>query len=223
MLRQTISDSLARDAPARARFANDLAEFERMFPRDPPDQARLLQLHQQLDAANKLAPGDYVELGVLFGQTLKFIHRRMDPERELYGFDTFVGFDARDIAVERGLYPCHWRVGNFSSTSADGVAEYLGRPNNLKLVTGWLPMAFKPFEHLRWRFAHVDMDLYAPTRAALALLWPRMVPGGIIMVHDYGCCGFRARNAVDEFGLEVGVPPIEMPDRYSTAIIRKPW
>src|SRR5262249_6399739 len=144
MLRQTISDSLARDAPARARFANDLAEFERMFPRDPPDQARLLQLHQQLDAANKLAPGDYVELGVLFGQTLKFIHRRMDPERELYGFDTFVGFDARDIAVERGLYPCHWRGGDFFFAFPDWGGGYLVGPNKPQQGTGLVAIGLRP-------------------------------------------------------------------------------
>jgi len=223
ILEQTVSDRLAHDTNALRKFGEDLAEFERMFPRDPPDQVRLLQLHQQLQAANELAPGDYIEMGVLFGQTLKFIHRRMDPVRELYGFDTFAGFDARDIAIERALYPCHWRVGNFKATSLEQVRVYLGDPVNLHLVAGWLPASFKPFEHVRWRFAHVDMDLYAPTRAALDMLWPRMVPGGIIALHDYGCEGFRVRLAVDEFCKGASVPAVELGDRYSTAIVRKPW
>jgi len=221
ILHQTLATRLARDADA---LRTAIAEHEGMFPHDPPDQVRLVQLAQQLEAANALAPGDYVELGVLFGQTLKFIHRYVDPVRVLYGFDTFTGFDSRDIAIERGIYPCHWRAGNFKQTSVVKVTEYLGNPANLKLVAGWFPASFEPFEHLRWRFAHIDMDLYAPTRSALHALWPGMVPGGVIMLHDYGCESFRVRLAVDEFcRYVVGTPAIELADRYSTAVIRKPW
>lgn len=216
--KQVSGDGLKETAP----LAAAIAEHEKMFPTDPPDQIRLVAIYQQLLVANALAPGDYIELGSLYGQTLRFIHRYMDPARTLYSFDTFLGFDERDLTVERAIYPNGWVVGNFAPTSAEKVAKYLGNPINLQLVPGWFPDSFKPYEDIRWRFAHVDMDLYAPTLSALVVLWPRMVPGGVIMVHDYGCPGFRASLAVDEFCIDAGIAPIMLPDWHGTAVLRKP-
>jgi O-methyltransferase len=31
----------------------------------------------------------------------------------------------------------------------------------------------------------LDADLFAPIKAGLELFWPRLVPGGLILVHDY--------------------------------------
>ncbi len=207
----------------RQKFRGVLNEYERQFPDDPPDQVRLVQLVQQLHAANELEPGDYIELGTLLGMTLKVIHQYMDPDRTLYSFDTFTGFDQRDVDDEKAIYSNKWRQGNFRATSPEYVAHYLGRPENLRLIPGWFPETFDGYHHLLWRFAHIDMDLYQPTLIALLLLWPRMVPGGIIMIHDYGCTSFRAKLAVDHFCKGVGVAPVALADRFSTAIIRRPW
>jgi len=208
------------------KFRDTVGEFEAQFPDDPPDQVRLAQLVLQLNAANALDPGDYIELGVFRGMTLKVIYRYMDKDRSLYGLDTFAGFDERDIASERLLYKNAWTAGNFAPTSPSEVARYVGNgkhPPNLFLMPGWFPDSYAGCKRKRWRFAHVDMDLFDPTYRALETLWPQMVPGGIIMVHDYGCPHFRARYAVDRFCQIIELPPVELPDRYSTAVIRKPW
>jgi hypothetical protein len=219
MLRQELAASLRHH---QAGMDLLIREYEARYPSDPPDQVRLIQLHHLVSAANRLAPGDYIELGVHVGLTLKLIHKWMDPRRTLFAFDTFQGFDERDVNVERGLYPNNWRVGNFDETSAEAVARYLGNPDNLVTVEGWFPETWRERCTRRWRFAHVDMDLYQPTVAALDRLWPQMVPGGIIAVHDYGNSAFRVRQAVDEFCAKVRVPPVEAPDRWGTAIIRSP-
>jgi O-methyltransferase len=219
VLRQKLPDALGEgDGIARS-----IVEFESKFPHDPPDQIRVLQLVNLLQAANILAPGDYIELGVHVGLTLKIIHWFMDPKRSLYALDTFTGFDVRDIKEEDKVNGRGWTVGGFTATSAEEVGRYLGNPGNLHIVPGWFPGTWQYVdERLRWRFAHVDMDLYQPTAAALRLLWPRMVPGGVIAVHDYGCSSFLVRRAVDEFCGEIGLPPVEMPDRWGTAVLRKP-
>ena len=56
------------------------------------------------------------------------------------------------------------------------------------------------------------------------MLWEPLLPGGVVMVHDYGCYhGFPgARRAVDEFCASVGVLPIELCDSWGTAAFRKP-
>ena len=52
--------------------------------------------------------------------------------------------------------------------------------------------------HGRVALLHLDMDVYEPTRAALELLWDRLVKGGIVVVDDYNAVG-GATRAVDEF------------------------
>lgn len=151
----------------------------------------------------------------------------MDPARTLFAFDTFEGFDQRDVDAEKRKHDSQWTVGNFSPTSVERVATYVGDgqwPENLKLVKGWFPESFRGHEHIRWRFVHIDFDLYQPIKSALETVWEPLLPGGIIVVHDYGCYGFpAARLAVDQFCTQIGIPPIELSDRWSSAVVRKPF
>ena len=54
------------------------------------------------------------------------------------------------------------------------------------------------------------MDVFAPTMSALELLYDRIVPGGIVMVDDYGTVS-GATDAVDQFiagrGLKIEKAP----------------
>ena len=189
---------------------------------NPSDPMRVLHLMNLVQTANGLAEGDYIELGVHIGLTLRLIHKFMDPSRTLYGLDTFEGFDARDIKIEKTIYNNDWTVGNFNPTSIEGVNQYVGNPANLRLVKGWFPESFVGLEKKRWRFVHIDMDLYQPIKNAMALLWPNIVTGGVMLVHDYGCFGFRARIAVDEFAESIGIFPVQLADRWGSAVFRKP-
>lgn len=190
------------------------------------DPIRVLNFFQMIQAANRLPPGDYLELGSHRGYSLRVIHHFMDPTQTLYSLDTFEGFDAKDIAIEQTQYDAPWIAGNFAPTSVERVARYVGDgvwPANLKIVKGWFPEAFHGLEDRHWRFVHIDFDLYQPIKTALEMLWDKVLPGGVIMVHDYGSFGFpAARKAVDEFCATVGQFPIELSDRWSTAVLRKP-
>jgi len=223
---QTIPD-LFESFPDKAALFNRILQEYSGLSADPLDPVRIVLLYQLLAAANELTPGDYIELGTYGGLTLKVIHRLMDPQRTLYALDTFEGFDARDIAIEKTKYDYTSGLEWFSRPSIENVAKYVGdgeAPTNLKLVKGWFPESFKGLEEIRWRFVHIDMDLYQPVKAALQMLWASVVPGGIVVVHDYGCYSFRAaRIAVDEFCDSIGIPPVEMPDRWGSAVLRKPF
>jgi len=84
------------------------------------------------------------------------------------------------------------------------VRRALGRFPRISYGPGWIPSAF-PEDDRRYRFVHVDVDLYQPTRASLAHFWPRLVPGGIIVCDDFNWSG--ARRAVEELGAEFVVTP----------------
>ena len=214
-----------------ALFRDAVAAYSNVPVADEPsglhtDPNRVLQLFQLISAANRLPDGDYVEFGSHRGFSTRVIHRFMDAGRTLFAFDTFEGFDERDIAVEKTLYESPWGAGSFAPTSVERVAKYVGDgdwPTNLKLVKGWFPDSYRGMEDRRWRFVHIDFDLYAPIKAALERSWEQLLPGGIVLVHDYGCYGFpAARMAVDEFSLQIGLAPTELVDRWSSAVFRKP-
>lgn len=50
---------------------------------------------------------------------------------------------------------------------------------------GWIPEVFAQLPEQRWAFVHIDVDLYAPTKACLDYFVPRMVPGGVIVNDDF--------------------------------------
>lgn len=143
--------------------------------------------------ATETPPGDFVELGVYRGGTAAQLYTIADAQgRTLHLFDTFAGHPGVD---EHHDAPRHHYVGRYH----DGIApaRLVELLPNAKVYVGPFPRTF-PNALTGIAFAHVDMDLYAPTVAACRLLPPRMVPGGVIVFDDYDqddCPGVR--EAVD--------------------------
>jgi O-methyltransferase len=192
---------------------------------EPHDPVRVMMFMHLLKIANAAPDGDYIELGTHRGFTARLIWRLMDASKQFLSFDTFEGFAEPDITIEKQIYANNWTVGNFLPTSPEGVFEYVsgGKPaNNLKVIKGWFPQSFAGYEDRKFRFVHIDFDLYQPIKVAMELLWPKVVPGGIMLVHDYGCFGFPgAKKAVDEFGAQAGLIPVPMADRWGSVILAK--
>jgi len=57
---------------------------------------------------------------------------------------------------------------------------------------------------------HFDVDLYESTLACLRFFYPRMLPGGVMLSHDYSILA-GVRKAVDEFLDGKPEKPIELP------------
>lgn len=77
-------------------------------------------------------------------------------------------------------------VGRFNNTSVEHVRGALSEFPNVKIVKGWIPSAFTELPQTTYRFVHVDVDLHDSTLDSLEYFYPRMSPGGIIVVDDYG-------------------------------------
>ena len=88
------------------------------------------------------------------------------------------------------------RAGHFDATLTQ-VKTALGAYPHIGYFSGWIPNAFPAEPGDRYRFVHLDVDLYEPTRDSLNYFYPRLVPGGMIVSDDYGWPG--ARKAIDEF------------------------
>jgi O-methyltransferase len=165
--------------------------------------------------------GAVAELGVGFG-TLAVMLNHYFPDRTLYMFDTFTGFDARDLAVEadRGRAGAPYDVSN---VTCEEVRLRLPHPENAQFRIGWFPDSAQGCEHETFCLADVDVGLYQPTYAGLEWFYPRLSAGGYLLVNDYNNAHTKGvREAVHQFARETGAAYTVLPDYGAHAILVKP-
>ena len=124
-------------------------------------------------------------------------------------FDSFAGLsvpgpeDAYDpSAPGAARHELMMQPGAFAA-ALEVVKEALAAFPRIEYFPGWMPEAFPDEPDARYRFVHLDVDLYQPTRDSLDYFYPRLVPGGRIVCDDYNWPG--GRMAVEEFCGQVKV------------------
>lgn len=158
-------------------------------------------------------PGDSAECGVRFGKSSFFILNGLsDPDRPHHLCDSFEGLSVPDeVDAERYARREGWQAGDLAADENVTRNQLKDFPQ-CEFHRGWIPECFAGLEDRKFAFVHIDVDLYAPTRAAFEFFYPRLVPGGVMVCDDYGfvsCPG--ARKAVDEFFAGRRDVPIELP------------
>jgi O-methyltransferase len=163
--------------------------------------------------------GDVAELGVYKG-TFAAVLNGVLPDRNLYLFDTFEGFDAKQAHFDRQELSANSEK-DFSDTSVDFVLGQMPHPHKCIVRKGLFPATAAGLEDRTFCFVSLDADLYEPILAGLEFFFDRLSPGGFIFVHDYNYAGFPGANkAVTEFSVKRGIPFIPITDSCGTAIFR---
>ena len=168
-------------------------------------------------------PGHIAELGVYKGDTAWKLNA-LFPDRRLYLFDTFEGFDPRDIEKEEALGCSRARKGEFSDTSETAVLNRLPFPQNAVIRKGYFPGTAQGLEDESYALVSLDADLYAPLLSGLEYFYPRLSPGGMILLHDYNNERFQgARQAVEDYE-KCRHPLVLVPlcDLHGSAVIVRP-
>lgn len=151
--------------------------------------------------------GDIAELGVYKGD-FAFELNTLFPDRTLWLFDTFEGFDERDASLESERGYSRAAAGDFADTSAEAVLARLPHPERAIIRKGFFPDTAERVE-TSFAFVSLDADLYAPTLAGLRFFWPRLERGGALLLHDWGGGRFSGvREAVAQFECECGALPL---------------
>jgi O-methyltransferase len=191
--------------------AADYADHERVIrPHTLVSRDRCHVLWRTLQQALRL-PGDLVECGVFRGGTALLEARTLaaaeaDTRRQLHLFDSFQGMP-EDISKAESFRPR-----DLDRTSPNHVRDLLADYPFVRLHVGFIPDTFAGLELGPVAWAHIDLDIYEPIRDAIALLYPRLVPGGFLVFDDYGfpsCAG--ARRAVDEAFADKPEVPLCLP------------
>ncbi|MDE6386755.1 MAG: macrocin-O-methyltransferase [Lachnospiraceae bacterium] len=138
------------------------------------------------------------EAGVFQGDFAKYMNQYF-PDRKLYLFDTFEGFDEKDVALERQNNYSAAGAADYHNTSLELVRQKMEYPDQCIFKVGYFPETASGIED-EFCFVNLDLDLYQPTLEGLRWFESRMVQGGVILIHDFFADNFRGvRQAVDEY------------------------
>lgn len=167
----------------------------------------LFILHS-LAKAQATRPGIMAEVGVFEGGSTRIICE-VKGNTPLHLFDTFEGLP-EGVDGEKSLYKREQYAAGVES-----VGNYLRDYPNVHLHKGLFPdsalgVEDPDFIEAQFAFAHFDVDLYQSTLACLEYFYPRMIPGGIILSHDYSILE-GVRRAFSEFLKDKPEPLIELP------------
>lgn len=180
------------------------------------DRVAALELAAREIYNNNVA-GEIAECGVYQGGFSRFIARLL-PDRTLYLFDTFSGFDSKDLESDKLPEDM---LSMFNNTSVELVKKNIGHHVNTLVRRGWFPSTTEGLEDKAYAFVSLDTDLYDPILAGLEYFYARLSPGGYIFIHDFG--GLSGVNkAVIEFCEKMRIGYTRIPDYSTSAVLQKP-
>lgn len=134
---------------------------------------------------------DVAEGGVFQGEFARLINQSF-PEDSLYLFDTFEGFDERDLKIEYENKYSNEILGHFQTTTTSLVLKKCPVPEKVIIKKGYFPETTEGLETKRFKFVNLDFDLYEPTLSGLKFFYPKMLMGSVILIHDYFNNGYKA-------------------------------
>lgn len=141
---------------------------------------------------------DVAEAGVYQGEFAQWINYYF-PQRTLHLFDTFSGFDARDLEVEMKNHYSEEFEGHFRETSEELVMARMPHPERCIVHKGYFPDTAAGID-CKFCFVNLDLDLYLPVYCGLHFFKTHMTSQGVILVHDYFASGYKgSRAAVEQF------------------------
>jgi O-methyltransferase len=193
---------------------------ERAIDKNYFDYVRLATLELvSYEIKKKNLTGNVAELGVYKGKFARHINHYF-PDRSLYLFDTFAGFDKRDIDQEQ-LNNFSGGEQDFSDTSLEAVLKQMPHRQKCIPVKGFFPESAVGINDV-FVFVSLDADLYEPIYQGLLFFYPRLADGGYIFIHDFNNDAYKgARRAVEQFCSEQKINFLPVPDLGGTAIIMK--
>ena len=199
------------------RFPHDFTEAEielilraKPFTMTSPERVVTL-IHAIEYIASREIAGDIVECGVWRGGSMMIaawtLLRLNRGDIPLRLFDTFAGM-SQPSAVDGEAANQTWRDGwakNHNNACFATLEEVRANlystgyePDRISFVQGDVLETIPQFAPERIALLRLDTDWYESTKHELWHLYPRIVPGGVLLIDDYGHWQ-GCRKAVDEY------------------------
>jgi len=165
--------------------------------------------------------GDVVEFGCYAGTTSVFISRYMNMQkstREFHVYDSFEGLPEKGTK-DQSRAGDQFIAGELSVSKKQFIVNYKKAGLSLpRIHKSWFNELSDDDMPNEIAFAFLDGDYYESVMTSLKLVWPRLVPGAIVVIDDYANEALPgAAKAVDEW---LTIHPTKLGVEHSLAIIR---
>ena len=172
----------------------------------PIGAANINNLIKLLEQTRNIA-GDVAECGVYQGASLVSMAvwaTQQNVKKTFIGYDSFEGFEdsiVKDQQMGGADIECK-RPGGMNETSYELVANKVKAfgLQNVQLRKGFFKDTLPRESASRFSMVHLDCDTYQAYSECLNFFYPRMSPGGVILLDEYNDPPWPGCNsAVDEF------------------------
>ncbi|MFM9872465.1 MAG: TylF/MycF/NovP-related O-methyltransferase [Fimbriimonadaceae bacterium] len=142
--------------------------------------------------------GDFVECGVNRGFMSSAIMSDLEWEKlgkTFWLLDTFQGLDEKYVTeAEKKAGLMKHNLGDYYVRGVESVQRNFAEWPSAKIVVGTVPETLSEVTSEKIAFLHLDMNCMEPEVAALEHFWPKLVPGGMVLMDDFAYSGFAAQN-----------------------------
>ncbi|OQA34719.1 MAG: Macrocin O-methyltransferase [Betaproteobacteria bacterium ADurb.Bin341] len=182
------------------------------------DHKMFWRLHVALWCATQAQklPGDFVECGVWRGFLATAIMNYIpwpSEDKQFYLFDTWEGLDERFLTEgERNNKAKLEHFKPYYANQYESVKTHFSNYPNVHLIKGSVPETLGTVEIGSISYLSLDMNCAPPELAAAEYFWDRIVPGGMILLDDYGFVSYEdQKRGFDDFAAKHGVEILALP------------
>lgn len=169
--------------------------------------------------------GDFIEAGVWRGGACILMRGILQAyrvtDRRVFVLDSFRGLPSSQVPEDRRLRLN--RVKDLAinrTTVEENFRRYGLLDSQVQFVEGFFSDTLPTFKLEKIAVLRIDADMYQSTTEVLTALYPRLSPGGYIIVDDYGCIT-SCRRAVEHYRSSEGIQePLQLVD-WSAVYWRK--
>jgi O-methyltransferase len=223
LMEKCLTNVIYRDPPMRPKWTHILRKQEystavRESGKDWPSKAhtmiglkRIHSLREQVETTlRENIPGDYIETGVWRGGACIMMRAVLAAhgvtDRAVYVADSFAGVpppDRKRYPVDRGRNFYKYKQLAVSLEEVQANFDVYGlRDDQVRFVKGLFSDTLPKLDARRFALLRLDGDLYESTMDGLKSLYPRLSPGGFVVIDDYALRS--SRTAVHDYLAEIG-------------------
>ena len=155
-------------------------------------------------------PGDLIETGVWRGGCGILMRAVLeafgDDERTVWLADSFQGLpEPSPNEYPQDAGDVHWTLSSYIGVSLETVKQNFRQfellDDRVKFLPGWFRDTLPAVPIERIAVLRLDGDMYESTHIALSALYPKVSPGGFVVIDDFGALS-RCRQAVEDYRAE---------------------
>lgn len=165
-------------------------------------RARLTQIREALTTVvDENIPGHFIETGVWRGGSCIVAKGVLDVigdgTRKVYVADSFEGLPATDASDDAADLHLDSTLAVSQEEVTAAFRRYGLLDENVVFVKGWFRDTLPRLDE-QWSVVRLDGDMYESTMDGIANLYPRLSPGGFLIIDDYNAYE-SCRRAISDY------------------------